>query len=130
MHDHGIEAQHKCNAMLPHREGLGLGLVAANDVHFLERSDHEAHDVMICIGTGKMVQDESRMRYVPEFYFKSPDEMRQLFRDYPEAITTRWKSRNAAISSWSSASSKYPEYPVPAGKTRRDICASFATRVW
>src|ERR1700675_1259072 len=67
MHDHGIEAQHKCNKMLPHlaRE-FGLGLVAANDVHFLERSHHETHDVMVCIGTGKMVQDERRMRYPPE----------------------------------------------------------------
>src|SRR4030095_639456 len=76
LHDHGMEGQKMCN----------LALVAANDVHFLRRSDHEAHDVMLCIGTGKMVQDESRMRYLPELYFKSPDEMRQVFRDFPEAI--------------------------------------------
>ncbi|MEP6686300.1 MAG: PHP domain-containing protein, partial [Verrucomicrobiota bacterium] len=54
MHDHGIEAQHKCNAVLPQlAKEFGVGLVAVNDVHFLERSHHEAHDVMICIGTGK-----------------------------------------------------------------------------
>ena len=69
------------------RKEFGLGLVAANDVHFLERSHHEAHDVMICIGTGKMVHDEKRMRYVPELYFKSADEMRALFPDHPEAIS-------------------------------------------
>src|SRR5262249_28832997 len=87
LHDHGLEAQRKCNQTLPRiaRE-FGLGLVAANDVHFLERGHHEAHDVMICIGTGKMVQDERRMRYVPELYFKSAEEMRALFPDHPEAI--------------------------------------------
>jgi DNA polymerase III subunit alpha len=56
MHDHGMEAQHNCNRVLPQiARDLGIGLVAANDVHFLRRSDHDAHDVMLCIGTGKMV---------------------------------------------------------------------------
>src|SRR5947207_7083896 len=88
MHDHGIEAQEKCNVVLPKlAQEFGLGLVAANDVHFLERSHHETHDVMVCIGTGKMVQDERRMRYTPELYFKSADEMRALFPDHPEAIS-------------------------------------------
>src|SRR5207249_11902913 len=59
LHDHGMEAQRKCNSALPQiARDLGVGLVAANDVHFLRRSDHQAHDVMLCIGTGKMVQDE------------------------------------------------------------------------
>src|SRR3954466_1449676 len=80
LHDHGIEAQHKCNQMLPRlAQEFGLGLVAAKCVHFLERSPHDARDVMICIGAGKMVHDERRMRYVPELYFKSADEMRELF---------------------------------------------------
>src|SRR5438132_13137855 len=81
MHDHGIEAQQKCNRVLPRlAKEFGLGLVAANDVHFLERTEFEAHDVMICIGTGANVADEKRMRYVPELYFKSPAEMSELFR--------------------------------------------------
>ncbi|MCF3696720.1 hypothetical protein L2E31_25185, partial [Salmonella enterica subsp. enterica serovar Weltevreden] len=65
---------------------LGVGMVAANDVHFLDRSHHEAHDVMICIGTGCNVADEKRMRYVPELFFKSPQEMSELFRDHPESV--------------------------------------------
>src|SRR5437879_10764802 len=82
-----MQAQRTCNRVLPQiARDLGIGFVAANDVHFLRRNDHEAHDVMLCIGTGKMVQDENRMRYVPELYFKSPAEMRELFRDFPEAI--------------------------------------------
>src|SRR5207237_10154280 len=88
MHDHGMEEQRQCNSILPKiASDLGVGLVAANDVHFLRRSDHDADDVMLCIGTGKMVQDENRMRYVPELYFKSPAEMREVFRDFPQAIT-------------------------------------------
>src|SRR5436189_1347853 len=79
LHDHGMEEQKMCNiALVQIARDLGVGLVAAHDVHFLRRSDHEAHDVMLCIGTGKMVQDQSRMRYRPELDFKSPSEMRQV----------------------------------------------------
>src|SRR5207302_1200033 len=65
----------------------GDGLVAANDVHFLRRSDHRAHDVLLCINTATKIEEEQRMRYEPELYFKSPAEMREIFRDFPEAIT-------------------------------------------
>src|SRR4051794_20919280 len=127
LHDHGIEAQHKCNRLLPQiAQEFGLGLVAANDVHFLERSHHDAHDVMICIGTGKMVHDERRMRYVPELYFKSADEMRELFREFPEAITNTLEIADRCNLELEFGKSKYPEYPAPEGKTRevylRELC--------
>ncbi len=127
LHDHGMEAQHKCNRVLPEIAwDLGVGLVAANDVHFLRRSDHEAHDVMLCIGTGKMVQDENRMRYVPELYFKSPAEMREVFRDFPEAISNTLEIGERCHLDLEFGRSKYPEYPAPAGKTRegylRELC--------
>ena len=127
LHDHGMEAQHKCNRVLPQiARDLSVGLVAANDVHFLRRSDHEAHDVMLCIGTGKMVQDENRMRYVPELYFKSPAEMREVFRDFPEAITNTLEIGERCHVDLEFGRSKYPEYPAPAGKTResylRELC--------
>jgi DNA polymerase III subunit alpha len=127
LHDHGMEEQKKCNAALVHMaRDLSVGLVAANDVHFLRRSDHEAHDVMLCIGTGKMVEDESRMHYLPELYFKSPDEMRQVFRDFPEAITNTLHIGERCHLDLEFGSSKYPEYPVPTGKTRegylRELC--------
>ena len=127
LHDHGIEAQQKCNRVLPQlaRE-FGLGLVAANDVHFLERTHHDAHDVMICIGTGKMVHDERRMHYVPELYFKSADEMRALFPEHPEAITNTLEIAERCDLRLEFGKSKYPDYPVPDGKTReaylRELC--------
>src|SRR5881394_826259 len=127
LHDHGMKEQKMCNiALVQIARDLGVGLVAANDVHFLRRSDHDAHDVMLCIGTGKMVQDESRMRYLPELYFKSPAEMRQVFRDFPEAITNTLHVGERCHLDLEFGSSKYPEYPVPTGKTRegylRELC--------
>src|SRR5216117_415722 len=127
LHDHGMEAQRTCNRVLPQiARDLGVGLVAANDVHFLRRSDHQAHDVMRCIGTGKMVQDETRMRYVPELYFKSPDEMREVLRDFPQAIQNALKIGERCHLDLEFGRSKYPEYPAPAGKTRenylRELC--------
>jgi DNA polymerase-3 subunit alpha len=127
LHNHGLEEQQQCNAVLPKiARDLGLGMVAANDVHFLRRSDHDAHDVMLCIGTGKMVQDEHRMHYAPELYFKSPAEMQELFRDFPEALTNTLEIAERCNLTIEFGKSKYPQYPVPEGKTRedylRDLC--------
>src|SRR4051794_27333755 len=127
LHDHGMAAQKKCNLCLPNiARDLGVGLVAANDVHFLRRSDHPAHDVMLCIGTGKMVQDENRMHYLPELYLKSPAEMREVFRDFPEAISNTLLIGERCNLELEFNKSKYPEYTVPEGKTRegylRELC--------
>jgi len=64
---------------------MGIGLVATNDVHFLEEDDHEAHNCLCAISTGKRSDDPDRMIYPPDVYLKSPDEMRQLFADNIEA---------------------------------------------
>jgi DNA polymerase-3 subunit alpha len=81
---------------------------------------------MLCIGTGKMVQDEARMRYVPELYFKSPEEMREVFRDFPQAIANTLEIGERCHLELEFGRSKYPEYPVPESKTRqgylRELC--------
>ena len=128
LHDHGMEEQRLCNRFLPKlAQDLGVGLVAANDVHFLRRTDHDAHDVMLCIGTGKMVEDAGRMHYAPELYFKSPEEMRELFKDFPEAITNTLAIAERCNLEIELGKSKYPEYSVPDGVNReqylRDLCA-------
>src|SRR5437016_5500408 len=127
LHDHGMAEQKQCNAHLPKfaRE-FGLGLVAANDVHFLRRSDHRAHDVLLCINAGAKIEDHQLMRYEPELYFKSPAEMREIFRDFPEAITNTLEIADRCNLEIEFGKSKYPEYPVPPGKTRegylRELC--------
>jgi len=127
LHDHGMAEQRQCNRVLPQiAKDIGVGLVAANDVHFLRRSDHEAHDVMLCIGTGKMVSDENRMHYLPELYFKSPEEMRDLFKDFPEAIKNTLEIADRCNLEIELGKSKYPEYAVPYGGSReaylRELC--------
>jgi len=100
--------------------------VATNDVHFLERSHHEAHDVMICIGTGSMVHDERRMRYPTDVYFKSPQEMAALFADCPDALTNTLRIAEMCDLKLEFGVSKYPAYEPPTGKTRenylRELC--------
>jgi len=63
----------------------GLGLVATNDVHFLEEADYEAHNCLCCIGTGKTTDDPGRMIYPKDIYLKSTEQMRALFADTPQA---------------------------------------------
>ena len=64
---------------------IGVGLVATNDVHFLNEDDHEAHNCLCCISTGKNADDPDRMIYPRDVFLKSPDQMREDFADVPEA---------------------------------------------
>lgn len=65
----------------------GIPLIATNDCHYLEKEDVKIHDVLLCIQTGKTIQDADRMKFPnDEFYLKSPEEMEELFSDYPEAL--------------------------------------------
>ena len=86
--DHGLKEQRDVNPeLIEIARRLGCGLVATNDVHYLEKEDAHAHDVLCCISTGKKLDDEGRLRFeTSEFYLKSPDEMRSLFADCPEAL--------------------------------------------
>ncbi len=124
MHDHGIEAQRRVAPELVQiARNNSFGLVAANDVHFLERGHHESHDVMICIGTGAMVMDEKRMRYVPELYFKSGGEMRSLFAELPEACDNTLRIAEACAFDMEFGNPKYPAYEPPEGLTREAYLA-------
>jgi DNA polymerase-3 subunit alpha len=88
LQDHGLPEQKKTNPLLAKiSKETGIPLVATNDIHYIEKSDAEAQDVLLCIGTASKVSDEKRMRFpCPEFYFKTQDEMADIFIDYPEAI--------------------------------------------
>ena len=74
--------------LLKFSQEYGVKTVATNDVHFVDKPDAEAHDRLICISTGKDVDDENRMRYTRQEWMKTQDEMRALFSDVPEALET------------------------------------------
>jgi DNA polymerase-3 subunit alpha len=124
IHNHDLEPERRVTpGLLKLATELGLKPVAANDVHFLKRSDHEAHDVMICIGTGHQVIDENRMRYSPELYFKTAAEMRALFADVPGACdaTLEIAERcNVTLKLDSTSSDKYPQFGTPDGSPREE----------
>jgi DNA polymerase-3 subunit alpha len=130
MHDHGMQQQQKCNRqLLEFCSEFGLKPVAANDVHFLDKADHEAHDALICIGTGSMVLDENRMRYSPEVYFKTAREMRQLFRELPAACDNTLEIAEKVefeLQLDATSAERYPEYPFPEESSReeyfRNLC--------
>jgi DNA polymerase-3 subunit alpha len=107
--DHGIPAGGLKGAPLSQKDinnavaaisrRTGIPLVATNDVHYLDREDYAAHDILLCIGTGKPRTEEKRKKYYgDQFYFKTGDEMSALFSEYPEAIanTVRIAERCAA----------------------------------
>jgi DNA polymerase-3 subunit alpha len=124
IHNHGLEPEQRVTPMLLKLAAeLGLQPVATNDVHFLHRSDHEAHDVMICIGTGHQLIDENRMRYSPELYFKTAEEMRELFAEIPGACdaTLEIAARcNVTLKLDPTSSEKYPQFGTPDGSPRED----------
>ena len=88
--EHGIPDQRRVNqGLLRLREKTGLKLAATNDAHYLHKDDHQAHDVLLCIGSGKKVTDTERLRFdTQHFYLKTAEEMAALFPDHPEALTS------------------------------------------
>jgi DNA polymerase-3 subunit alpha len=89
LQDHGLDEQRGVNPELRElARRLGVGLIATNDVHYLDPTDVEAHDILCCISTGKLVSDEDRFKFpCGEFYLKTPTEMGKLFADCPEALS-------------------------------------------
>jgi DNA polymerase III subunit alpha len=93
---------------------LNLPLVATNDSHYLTKGDAQAHDVLLCIGTGKTVADTSRMKFFSdEFYVKSPQEMRELFADVPEACDNTLEIVKRIDLKIPDKIFYLPDYPVP-----------------
>ena len=105
---------------------LGVGIVATNDVHFLNKDDHHAHDVLCCISMGRLINDDKRLKYPTELYLKSPQEMAEALAQFPEAIDNT--SRIAAMCALELDFSKRysPVYKVPADKLREDLIPAAA----
>lgn len=124
LQDHGMEEQKKCLPELVRiARKTNTPIVATNDVHFLRKEDHDMHDVLICIGTNEKLASPKRMRYSTEVYLKSPEEMREVFKDYPEAVENTLKIAercNVTIKLDSTSTEKYPEFGTPDGSSREE----------
>lgn len=122
IHDHGMEQQRRSIAQMRRwSKEFGLKLVAANDVHFLNREDHESHDIMICIGTNANVHDQNRLSYSPEVYFKTAEEMRHIFAEIPQACDATLEiAERCDVSIHLDATSieRYPKFNPPDGSPR------------
>src|SRR5687767_4129149 len=116
--DHGIEDQRRVNQGLYRlHDRTGLPLVATNDAHYLRQDDHQAHDVLVCIGSGKKVHDTDRLRFdTREFYVKSGDEMAAVFADRPEALANTVRIAEMCEFTLRQAGS-LPAFDVPPGFT-------------
>jgi len=117
LQDHGIREQVNVNrGILKLHEETGLPLVVTNDAHYLRKEDAEAHDVLLCIQTGKTVDDENRMRYEPQnFYLRSTEEMAALFPEYPDAIENTGKIAEMCNVEFTFGKYHLPEFKLPPG---------------
>ena len=119
LQDHGIPQQQTVNSQLlrMHQE-TGIDLVATNDIHYTYSTDAQAHDILLCVQTGKRLQDEDRMRYEGgQYYVKSPQEMAELFSYAPEAIANTQKIADRCNVEIEFGVTKLPKFDVPAPYT-------------
>jgi DNA polymerase III subunit alpha len=118
-----LPEQAKANAgLISIAKELDLPLVATNDCHYLSREDSFAHEVLLCIQTGKTMDDPNRMRFSnDEFYVKSPQEMMQLFPEQPEAIANTIRIAERCNLELDFDTYHFPQYEKPAEKTLDDV---------
>ena len=117
LQDHGIPEQKMVNqGLMRLSQDTGLELVATNDVHYTYAEDAKAHDILLCIQTGKKVADEDRLRYEGgQYYCKSEEEMRKLFPYAKEAIDNTHKIAERCNVEIEFGVTKLPKYEVPEG---------------
>lgn len=122
LQDHGVEEQRMVNKeLIKISKETGIPLVATNDVHYLKKEDALVHDILLCIQTGKTIDEEDRMKFpTNEFYLKSPEEMKSIFYDNLEALeNTVWIANRCNVD-LEFGSLHLPEYKVPEGYTNEE----------
>ncbi len=119
LQDHGIKAQKQVNAQLIRLSGeTGIPLIATNDAHYLRREDAETQDILMCIQTGKTLDEPGRMRFeTREFFVKSEAEMAALFPDHPEAIENTAKIAELCNVDFEFGKYHLPLFRLPEGWT-------------
>jgi len=130
LQDHGMAEEEEVNRkLISLARELGLPLVASNDVHYVEKADARAHDVLLCIQTGKTIEDTNRLRFPsPEFYLKSGAEMAVLFAEVPEALANTRAIAERCQVELEFGTLHLPHFPVPGDKPANDFLAELCRR--
>ncbi len=126
--NNGIDVQRMCaEGAIDIAKRMGLPLVATSDAHYLKREDAEAHDVLLCINTGRIRSDPNRMRYgngdgktIDQFYVCGPDEMYHRFPDFPDAVRRSQEIADGVDIQLSLKARHFPVFTPPPGKTAED----------
>ncbi len=132
----GIDEQRIVNTgLLPIARDLNMPLVTTNDVHYLRHGDHKPHDILLCIGTGKSVNDENRLKYHgDQFFLKTAAQMAEVFGDYPEAMQNTLLIAERCNVTIPQGQNHLPQFAVPEGYTLDDyfehvVRQGYATRL-
>jgi DNA polymerase-3 subunit alpha len=130
LQDHGLPEQHKTNpALVEIARRIGAPLLATNDSHYTHREDHVAHDALLCVQTGALIDDPKRFKFEgEEHYLKSAAEMRHLFSELPEACDNTLLIAERANVEIDFGRPSLPKFPVPdefVGDTYEDRAASY-----
>ena len=129
LQENGVKEQAPVNkGLLELSREMGVKVVATNDCHYLTRQEAHAHDVLLCIQTGKTIHDPNRFRFPSdEFYFKSSDSMRKAFNYCPEAIATTQEIADRCNLELTFGDYHFPNFPVPKGET---LSTMFTKACW
>ena len=130
LQDHGLPEQHKTNpALVEIARRIGAPLLATNDSHYTHREDHVAHDALLCVQTGALIDDPKRFKFEgEEHYLKSAAEMRHLFAELPEACDNTLLIAERADVEIDFGRTSLPRFPVPAefgGATYEECAAGY-----
>ena len=117
--DHGLEIERKVKQdLLRLAKDLNLPLVATNDLHYTHQHDHKAHGALLCVQSNSTLDDPNRFKFgSEEFYLKSAAEMRDLFRDFPDACDNTLAIAERCQVEFNESASYMPRFPVPEGET-------------
>ena len=119
LQENGIPQQQVVNTGLRELSAeLDIKCLATNDCHYLNKDEAHAHEVLLCIQTGKTITDHNRFKFSSDdYYFKSPDEMKKLFDYCPQAIASTVEVANRCNLEIELGNYHFPKFPVPEGET-------------
>ncbi|MFP3465677.1 DNA polymerase III subunit alpha [Leifsonia sp. SIMBA_070] len=119
--DHGLGIERRIMSdLIRLAKDLGLPLVATNDLHYTHAADAKSHAALLCVQSGSTLDDPNRFKFdADEFYLKTPEQMRQLFRDYPDACDNTLAIAERCDVRFDTAANYMPRFPVPEGETEQ-----------